>query len=73
MEGAQDLDTRNMVIITINFTRHGVWFKPFTPLSSSYGENFEILKHVHYRRLSPPPLLWDMNNIYGTPKDPTNI
>ncbi len=38
MKGAYDPNTTNMVTITIGFTSYKVWYEPFTPLSSAYGE-----------------------------------
>lgn len=70
MKRAHDLDTKNKVIITNGFAMHGAWFKPPTTPSSSSMEkflNFEIGFHVSF---VTPPLLWDMEDMYGTTKGP---
>jgi hypothetical protein len=70
MKRAHDLDTKNKVIITNGFAMHGAQFKPsITPSSSSMEKflNFEIGFHVSF---VTPPLLWDMEDMYGTTKGP---
>jgi hypothetical protein len=56
--------------IIINFIRQGVQFKPPTPPSSSFGGNYSDLKTIFPARFVTPPLLWDMEEMYGTTKRP---
>jgi hypothetical protein len=57
MEGAYDPNTRNMVTITIGFIRCKVWYEPFTPLSSTYGEESSNSKTSSLIRFVTPTIV----------------
>jgi hypothetical protein len=52
-----------MDIITNGFTKRGVWFRP--PSSSFGGDSLDFETDISPRFVTPP-LLWDMEEIYGT-------
>jgi hypothetical protein len=66
MEVTQDSRDKD----TSGFTSQGVWFRPPTPPSSSSGEDFSKFKIDISPRFITPPLLWDIEEMYGATKGP---
>jgi hypothetical protein len=65
MEVAQD--SRDMETIISGFTKRGVQFKP--PTSSFKGDSSNSKTNISPRFVTPP-LLWDMEEMYGATKGP---
>jgi hypothetical protein len=63
-------DSRDKDNVTNGFTRQGVWFKPPTPPSSSFGGDFLDFEINISPSFITPPLLWDMEEMYGATKGP---
>jgi len=63
-------DSRDRDIVTNGFTRRRVQFKPPTPpSSSSKGDSLD--SEIDFSpSFVTPPLLWDMEDMYGANKGP---
>jgi hypothetical protein len=59
-----------MDTIINGFIKQGVQFRPPTPPSSSFGGNSLNFKTNFSPKFVIPPLLWDMEDMYGTTKRP---
>jgi hypothetical protein len=62
-------DLRDKDTNTNGFTKQKEWFRPPTP-PSSFGGNFLDSNFFFSPRFVTPPLLWDMEEMYGATKRP---
>jgi hypothetical protein len=63
-------DSRDKDIITSGFIRRKVRFRRPTPPSSSSRGDSSNLKIIIFPKFVSPPLLWDMEEMYGAAKRP---
>ncbi len=63
-------DSKDKDTVTNGFTKRGVRFRLPTPPSSSFGGDFSGFEIDISPSFITPPLLWDMEEIYGTTKGP---